>query len=556
MARRSNYMPLLAGLLVLGIIIGIAAYTVHRSVSPLLRLPLLAEEQGRVEVARGTVYAGYVYNVSWTPSGWAFKAKTNTRLVEKLQLTGVDLQPGDAMSWHGWDLYNDGVGDYVDTGFVPSDLSFTVAVGWKPLEYTNPSAGISMLFGRYSYMSQGWWLGAVPNLNGFQFEAYNSSSVVGQVILGQFSSYFGQWMRVAVRFQSSGTVDMWMGGSIAAGPNTVSSDIVPPSSPLLIYHANTRYILSYAIYFDTVLGDTEVADLTSGDTVLVVKPAYMFDPTWWNGTHFFDIVSGIAGTPYGNVARLPAEQTWLWLVKNLASDGKLHLKWFPPNTIIRVKDSAGNVIREWTIPEVDANAAGLVEDYAVDLAADVLPSVTIEASIPAQKARIYGPPGFTIRVETQSYAQEYTIGSEGYVDVPVEGDSATVALLAASKSPQLGISVYESDGKLRVQVYNASNGVALSGAVVIAKKNNEAASATTDENGFATLSLKPDASITIEAYYLNGGVVYTGSAVYMPPPADYDQPLPESNSNRTAAVLIVLLLLMLLAVVMLRRGRR
>ncbi len=554
MRRGGNYLPIIAVLLLVLFIVGIAAYTVHRiSESPLLRLPLAEEESGKIELARGSVQAGYVYSLTWTQSGWAFAAKQNTRLIEKLSLSSVDLSVNDVIAPILWDWYFDGMDDYIlFSGFSVPNMTSAYVDASVNAEVKNSKIFISYVPGNGPSIYFG-----ITSGGQFWYEVWNSTST--STTEGRISGWtFGQvggYQHIQIVHTST---------SIVAYVNGVEYTYTPLEDGPIHWLTNMKVGTLDTTSASTLKGRVShicIADRNSlpNNWQVIENPYLLLSATFYNGTHYFDLVNGVVGAPYGGVTRVPSENPFLFLVKSLASDNKLHLKYFPPGTVIKIIDSNGNVIREYTVPSTDVNAAGLVEDYAVDLGMDILSGVNVEAVIPASKARIYAPPGFTVKVDLSSYSQEYTVPSTGYVDVPVD-DQATVELLASAKQDdKLGISVYSEGSGLKVQVYNSSSGVAISNAVVIAKKNNLAASATTDANGFAEISgITPDAPITIEAYALNDGTIYTGSTVYSPPAQQNTlaAPAPTSSSHRTAIALLLIVFALIAGILLISRGGR
>ena len=162
---------------------------------------------------------------------------------------------------------------------------------------------------------------------------------------------------------------------------------------------------------------------------------------------------------------------------------------------------------------------------------------------------------------------EYVVPSTGYVDaaVPENATSVTVKLLAeAEVTTGLGVDVQDYGSSLRVRVYNASNGNALAGAIVLAQAGNKYASATTDQDGYATIPLDAD-SATITVYYLKDGVVYKASTTWLaPPPLEITQQeqgaidkLKATITGDSAAIAVAaVLLIAIIAVIIIARGRR
>jgi hypothetical protein len=99
----------------------------------------------------------------------------------------------------------------------------------------------------------------------------------------------------------------------------------------------------------------------------------------------------------------------------------LHFKYFPKGTIIQIKDSNGNIIRKFTIDGISINLDDQIEDYTINLNTDLIAQGTIEAWVPSQKVRVYGPYGATIQILDANgiVVGEAKVSANGYVDIPL-----------------------------------------------------------------------------------------------------------------------------------------
>ncbi|RLG80866.1 MAG: hypothetical protein DRO09_02595, partial [Thermoprotei archaeon] len=110
-----------------------------------------------------------------------------------------------------------------------------------------------------------------------------------------------------------------------------------------------RGLIGFVRIYNRTTTETEIGDSYSNHVVNASKMVGFLDATFYNGTHYIDLSPyGNNGTPYNGVARVPAEDKWLWVVEGLYSDGKVHLLWFPIGSKVVIKDG-DTVVWEGTI---------------------------------------------------------------------------------------------------------------------------------------------------------------------------------------------------------------
>ena len=125
--------------------------------------------------------------------------------------------------------------------------------------------------------------------------------------------------------------------------------------------------ISYAAVYSGALLKDNYLDFQRGIIPRVDKLELFSDPMIYNSTHYINIVntSQIA-TASVRILRVAAQKPRLWLLSDLATDNYVHFKYFPSGSIIEIYDSSNNLVMNFTISGT-TNAAGLVEDYLVDL---------------------------------------------------------------------------------------------------------------------------------------------------------------------------------------------
>ena len=288
----------------------------------------------------------------------------------KLERTAA-LEPGDALIPHIYSLYLDGDNAYVYLG-KPDFLAITSPIAIqtliKPLTVdTTMRAVVSStdsFGGSYELLYKSgntymyFWADGAAWLHSPDAPAENT------------------WTHIAASADAANS----LGAIYVNGSKTESYYSYPGSysyvgvyigySPRLSTYAHG--FVGYVLIYARTLTDSEVFDAYINYTVYADGMRLFFEPTVFNGTHFINLVNtSIAGRPSGGASRMLSDIMWIWLVKGLHSDGKIHLRFFPHGSVVRIyDDSTGELVAELTI-DGEPNGAGLVEDYAVDLPSGV-----------------------------------------------------------------------------------------------------------------------------------------------------------------------------------------
>ena len=126
------------------------------------------------------------------------------------------------------------------------------------------------------------------------------------------------------------------------------------TTPLYIGRGWGNYFKGYIAFvrlYSRALGQEEISTNLNQHIVNATGLALFLDPTFFNGTHYLDL-SGYNnhGIPHG-VKRVLAENKWMWLVKDLTSDGKVHFKYFPEGTVITLENATHTI--QFTINSTD-----------------------------------------------------------------------------------------------------------------------------------------------------------------------------------------------------------
>ncbi|MDR5677002.1 MAG: LamG domain-containing protein, partial [Armatimonadota bacterium] len=335
--------------------------------------------------SEGLQGAGGVHWYAAAPGSLPATFTTRRLITAELQrrvvvLRALSVAPGDTLVPHLYDWYFDGINDYIlcdcyDALKVTTGLTLAARILVYPDSPTgrgivqkNPSAG------NYDYMfylsSAGYSSIYVRNASGASFVATEVEDVRGK----GWRYWVGTFDGVYLRFYRDGVLR----DSRVIGPTTLQAT----DTPLTIAYGWNGYVkvsVSHAIIFNRALNDTEVSDLYATNVVRNNSDLVFFvDPTWCTGDTCFNLAyPSAACRMYNGVARVPANQTWLWVVKGLRSDTRVGLRFFPAGSVIVFRDASGT-----PVAVVEADGGDAIE---VDLPPG---SYTVEAYVPAHSVAV------------------------------------------------------------------------------------------------------------------------------------------------------------------------
>ncbi|MCD6300897.1 MAG: hypothetical protein J7L82_02380 [Staphylothermus sp.] len=558
-AARTSMALLIIIMLVLGMV-ATATYFIYRSsqVSTVLPLPLTEEIGNKpvlVALQFGAIQPGTVFEVYGDKQGWQIKQK-DTTLYEKLQLTNIDLSLNDVVAWHGYIAYfSPGQCISFDNPQSAVDNSIAWQVRFKLV--STDESGNSPIFDP----PESPRLHAEMNTHRV-FVFYDNSSLIGLLVSKPAIDMIdGNW-HVVTANHHNGLLNTWYDGTQYAidiadngEPKLYSPIILGP------HYGGFTEMISYAIVWQN---GNDVNGNIDPQTTPLQNLEMLIDPTFFNGTHYFDLISNVVGTPRNGVTRIPAEQPFLWFVKNLKSDNLVHFMYFPEGTIIKIKDSSGNVIREFTITGQFAGNTTQVLDYAVSLDTTSLVGATVEALVPSMKIRVYAPSSSYVAILAEDGTKygEYQVGSSGYVDIPLTNPltNAYIVVYADNEAEEgLNIDVKDlGDGKIQVKVYN-DKGVLIPGMLVrlVDPANVVLCYGITDESGTVVLDAgRPLAEAKILVDGVWDGTIYKLSKTVTLAETMGAEVEPVVNTNeqyRYALLGLFIVILLVLAVVVMKR---
>jgi len=333
----------------------------------------LSIDTGIDDIVNVSIDLGHGYVYTWTKtSGFTNPPKGYITLKpQRITITTTaQIDQGTAIAPHLYDWYLDGEDDYIElVNIDPINVSDYFAIETKVYPvFTDHYIAIfweggtdgkwRAILGFFETKKLEWWV-------------YNGT-VPTNIVVGPYTT---EWYRIRAVYDGlNGYLYLNVDGSNYSKEIEFDTSTYPPLTRAMIgdIPAHTRQYKGKISYV-MVLHSTST---TIGDTSNLLM---LLDPTFYNGTDYIDMATDITGIPYGGVRRVLAEEMWLWVVRGLYSDGYVHLRFFPPGTVIRFIDvSTDRVVAEIRISG-SANPAGLVEDYTTSIPSG---NYRIEAEIP------------------------------------------------------------------------------------------------------------------------------------------------------------------------------
>lgn len=424
--------------------------------------------------------------------GWQI-TKKDTKLYEKLMLSKVDINVGDVIIPHIFDYYSDTDQNImfdlpdksIDKVYIAGYGKGIFVSGTRP---TYVRASLSS-----GYVRIYLWSGDAP------YAAFQANNGTAGDTLGLFPNIDArEWHEFAALFDlpHSKVIGYIDGAESSTGNLTAKYDLTVAS----VVYKSYKGWMAYGYVAKNVPSEG------AGAHILQSEMLSLFEPTAYNGTYYIDIISKV--TASGEGIRIPTENPFLWLVKSLENDNKLHFKWFLTGTIIKIKDSSGNIIREFTIDGTPANSDDQIEDYAVALDITAVSSATVEAYVPSFKVRVYAPYGSIVQIVDN----EGNIVGEGkctgeYVDIMLskEVDNGQILILADTKlSKELDVSTSLNGNNLIVNVFDDGSPVPDMLVRVADSAGVVVASGLTDQSGQVEFELNtplPEATIEVSGIW-------------------------------------------------------
>ncbi|MEM0241219.1 MAG: LamG domain-containing protein [Candidatus Nezhaarchaeales archaeon] len=274
----------------------------------------------------------------------------------------TSVESGDVLAPHLYDWSFDGVDDYVG---VPNTT--TLLYGATELTMASWVKHSAVPSGWRNVVSKGSSPLCIQHSSGGEYFEFAIQTSTGRTYVWSTTRTdlnVGKWFHVVAVWKSP-TMYLYVNGALES-TGTRDGVFVDTTYDFNIGRASegSRYFpgfISTALIYSRALSAVEVQQVYSNSVVNASGLVLFLDATFFDGSKYVDLSgNGNHGTPYGGVGRIMSTQQWLWHVKALASDGLVHLRFFPNNTRIYYWNGDVDLIM------APQNTSGLIEDYAID----------------------------------------------------------------------------------------------------------------------------------------------------------------------------------------------
>ncbi|OYT57460.1 MAG: hypothetical protein B6U76_01030, partial [Desulfurococcales archaeon ex4484_217_2] len=273
-----------------------------------------------------------------------------------LTLENVYVAGGYALAPHLWDWYFDGQDDYVEVA--ENSVLDVSKEGSRTVEILFNVDSLPQDTGADDYWELFRDEGGGLSIRIYDFDKFVIKNIgIWEVHKSnaKISYYFGKWTLLTHIYDNL-LSKLYLNSELDS--QYTFSDFVDSSKQKRIGKGSTSWFNGYIGFvriYNRALPSDEISTNYNQHIINASGLVLFLDPTFWDGEKYVDLSgNGNDGIPYGGVARVEAEQKWLWLVKNLYNDSYVHLRFFPIGSIVKfINPSTGEVVREVYIASDD-----------------------------------------------------------------------------------------------------------------------------------------------------------------------------------------------------------
>ncbi len=504
----------------------IGAYFVYKA-TQIRILPWLSEEIGERPILTSAtldIKPGDVIVVNGTKEGWII-TKKNTRLYEKITLDSY-IGPGDVIAPHiyDWYMYDPDTSSIVFPHSDNYDLqSFKLTMivkNGRSLEGDN--AAIYLI------------RAGIPSQYRLGYHGYGSDRLEA----GVWNTSNSYNVLISVPFEETSNWWNWTITYDGSEASLYVNDVLVTSS------AKTVTVQTGTSNYFEIVQSTQDTDWYVASVILKdINGNYkgVFDASFFNGTHYIDIVTGNVATVSGKIKRVPSEKLWLYHIPSIEQDGYIHFKYFPKGSIIILKDAQGNIIRKIVVDEVDEK-----------LDVDTPTPNYIEVLVPSEKVRIYAPQSSVVSIEKNDVVYAEAEVTKGYVDLVVDNLTDANIVVAAKdlKVDSLRLETKINEKTIEVKVIDENN-VLVPGMLVriIDPAGIVVYANVTDQEGKITYTMHlPYSEVTLETSGIWQGKLYYATKTITLTESISTSLMTPPNTNKYQYLLLGLLVIAAIAI--------
>ncbi|MEM4455586.1 MAG: hypothetical protein ABIK73_08850 [candidate division WOR-3 bacterium] len=270
-----------------------------------------------------------------------------------IKLTAHNIQPNDLIAPHLYDLSFNGVNQYAVIGLQPGNIGtpFTV-YGWSEITIEElmypvwPKA--SSTWAHFSMIGDPWIDYPSIRMITDARADYTYLNVMWTVRTQDGArkdysynivAYRNTWVHVVRRFTSAREHSVWVNGAKAYSASVPSTEITVlewnPATATRPYRYQ-RFVLGanvdfgewmtvrygYVRIYDRALTNDEISQAYNQQIVSASGLRLFIDPTFFDGAKYVDLSgNGNHAYPYNNPQKVDAENKWMYIIRNMYSDG-------------------------------------------------------------------------------------------------------------------------------------------------------------------------------------------------------------------------------------------